>query len=285
MTRVTAGTLDAAVSSAEAEVQDLLDAVNALAQIAEEVGGNDNGNPVPLAQIEAVAENVDPALESQYQQALADADAANLMAAEVQTVVDAVNAARPVVPETISLDGVLASNEAEFGGQLINPVAILIDDEWRTIYFWDANGDGDANAGDRKTHCELRELFNGSTSITNDELDRSLTFERNNDFIALRLPTLNGENESPSGCFTGTACTEVEPSFDTYDDLAEIWNAFCGDGVGDIGVAGVPGGRAGAQYTSPTLTGTARHARIRLGGSTDSSWSNTSDGIVNYVVL
>jgi len=254
------------------EVQALVTAADALAEIAEDVAGNANGTPVTAAQIGLVAKNVDAALEAQYQTALADgsnyADPTSPTAAEVQAVVNAVN---PPPAATIDLSG-----EAGFGGQLINPVEVLINGVERTFYFWDRSGNGVAGSGDLVNHNVLDTLFNGGADTTDAIDDRSYTMA---DGTILRLPT-NG-TEVGREVYRDEIVASPTENQTVLDDFAAINDAFNGVSSGTL-KSGTPDGWEASNYWTATSTGAGYHVAHGLHVGT----SNASlDGNVAWLAL
>jgi hypothetical protein len=127
------------------------------------------------------------------------------------------NSAAPALDFNTSVDFDGAGpNVAVDIGQLIRPVTV---DGGSTYYFWDFNGNGLADNGDKLTHDQLDFIFNAGTDTT----DSANTATING--INVALPTIG------SGSLMAQTGTPVHLPSDTnssFDDLTAIWDAFNG---------------------------------------------------------
>jgi outer membrane translocation and assembly module TamA len=267
---VNAQVLAAATGGADtvSEVQALVTAADAALATIEAYNNGNGTSPAALAVQDYVdagitgvtADNLDVVNAKVLAAATGGADTS----LEVQALVDA-----PLA--TIDLSG-----EAGFGGQLINPVEVLINGVERTFYFWDRSGNGVAGSGDLVNHNVLDTLFNGGADTTDAIDDRSYTMA---DGTILRLPT-NG-TEVGREVYRYEIVASPTENQTVLDDFAAINDAFNGVSSGTL-KSGTPDGWEASNYWTATSTGAGYHVAHGLHVGT----SNASlDGNVAWLAL
>ena len=248
---------------------------------------NRGNGQLSLKQLFDFENPIDTGADNVYNITLAGSDASSV--ALTIKVTDVVN-------ETVAGQAVI--NLGAGNGQLIN--GIQVEGKW--YYYWDRNGSGGADLGDRVNHNALDQIFtqdiNGNTNPAGAGADTTNQFryaELNG--VKLALPTqgigtyVEGQPFGTWYYFPGTAITiDSQGGFQEnplYDDLAAIWDVYSGTTTNHTSnVDGTPSGWArNLNYWSATSTGSGTHGHVVLLNGDVNSLGDTSNGYVALQVL